>query len=135
MKKTLRMILCVVLVLGVFFSFSACGGSDDSGSEDSPVIKQSATGRYELVKIEWSSGPVAEDEILEELEEATGDMYVELFSDGTAQLALHGQIQDMEYSEDEMWQENFELHSYEFSVRNGKVILQKDGDKYTFVKD
>ncbi len=134
MKNTIRIVLCAVLVLGVLFSFSACGGSEQAVFTDDTAVKQYVTGRYELKTIKREDGTVTSGDILQQAEDAMGDMYVELFSDGTAQLALYGQIKDMEFSDDEMWNIDYANESYDFSVRNGKVTLNDSGDTYVFVK-
>ena len=130
MKKTL---VCLVLILSVLFSFTACD-SEASPAITDAAVKQYVTGRYELEKIEYENGTVSSGDVLQSAEDVMGNMYVELFSDGTAQLALLGQIHDMEFSEDQMWQIGYTNHTYDFSVSNGKVILKRDGDTYTFVK-
>ena len=130
MKKTL---VCLVLILSVLFSFTACDSEASPATTDS-AVKQYVTGRYELEKIEYEKGTASSGGVLQSAEDVMGNMYVELFSDGTAQLALLGQIHDMEFSEDQMWQIGYTNHTYDFSVSNGKVILKRDGDTYTFVK-
>lgn len=135
MKNTARKLLCAALALGILFCFCACGNGKEKAEEEAPVIKKNATGRYELTKIEWEDGTIASGEALQDSEDAMGDMYVKLYSDGTATLSLFGQVMDMEFSEDEMWQTDYENNSYDFSVRNGKVILKDGDDTYTFVKD
>lgn len=130
MKKTL---VCLVLILSVLFSFTACDSEASPATTDA-AVKQYVTGRYELEKIEYANGTVSTGDVLQSAEDVMGNMYVELFSDGTAQLALLGQIHDMEFSEDQMWQIGYTNHTYDFSVSNGKVILKRDGDTYTFVK-
>jgi hypothetical protein len=135
MKKTIKFVLCIVSLLSVLFCFGACDSGDAKPTERVPVVKEYMIGRYELQSIEWSNGTVATDKTLQEAEDAMGDMYVELFRDSTAQLSLYGQINDMEFSEDQMWQIDFEDNSYEFSVKNGKVTLEKAGDTYIFVKE
>lgn len=130
MKKS---IVCLILILSVLFCFAACESDAAPATTEAP-IKQYITGRYELEKIEYANGTVSTGEVLQSSEEIMGNMYVELFSDGTAQLALLGQIHDMEFSEDQMWQIGYTNHTYDFSVSNGKVILKRDGDTYTFVK-
>ena len=135
MKHMMKMFVCLVLVLGTVFCLSACGGGDTTTVQETEAVKQYIVGRYELEKIQWASGTTASGEILQGSEDKMGgDMYVELFSDRTAQLCLYGQIKDMEYTDDEMKEINYANNVYEFSVSNGKVILKKDGDTYTFVK-
>ena len=134
MKKTVKSLLCILCILGAFCSFAACGADGKSDATEKPARKQYITGRYELEEILWADGTTASGSVLEEVEAVMGDMYVELFSDNTAQLALYSQIHDMEFSEDKMWQIDSELISYEFSVSNGRVTLQSEGDTYIFVK-
>ncbi len=134
MKKTVKSLLCILCTLGVLCSFAACGADGKSNATEKPALKQYITGRYELEEILWADGTTASGSVLQEVEAVMGDMYVELFSDNTAQLALYSQINDMEFSEDKMWQIDSTLISYDFSVRNGRVTLQSDGDTYIFVK-
>ena len=134
MKNAVKTLLCFVLILGTLLCLSACGGSEEASSTEKAPVKQYITGRYELEKIQWANGTVATGETLQESEAAMGDMYVELFSDSTAQLSLLGQIKDMEFSEDKMWQINYTNDTYDFSVSNGRVTLVSNGDTYTFVK-
>ncbi len=134
MKKFLKLALCTAVALACILSLSACGGGDEPASKEETAIKQNMTGRYELQSIEWESGTVASGSTLQYSEDTMGDMYVELFSDGTARLSLYGQILDMEFSEDKMYQSGSKLNEYDFSVGNGKVTLKQSGDTYNFVK-
>ena len=134
MKKAIKAMLCAVLALGVFLCLSACGTDSEPTAATEPGIKQNATGRYELEKIQYADGTVASDATLQQAEEAMGDMYVELFGDGSAQLSLLGQVNDMEFSQNKLWQPGSPFHSYTFSVGNGKVTLERDGDTYIFRK-
>ena len=134
MKNTMKTIICLIMVVGVIICFSACGTNEKTDATNAPVVKQYVTGRYELENIEYENGTISSGEVLKQAEDVMGDMYVELFNDGTAQLSLFGQIKDMEFSDDKMWQIDMSSVSYEFSVKNGKVTLEKDGDTYIFVK-
>ena len=135
MNKIIKITLCTVMVISCLLGFSACGKKEDATSETESVVKQYMVGRYELQSVEWASGTTASGSTLQQSEDAMGDMYVELFSDGTAQLSLYGQTRDMEFTDDEMHQIDSKLNTYEFSVGGGKVILKQSGDKYTFVKE
>ena len=134
MKKCLRVVVCLVLALGIFMCLGGCGSDTEPKTGNTPSIKENAVGRYELKKVQWANGTAVSGDALKTVEDQMGDMYVELFRDGTATLALYGQVQDMEFSEDKMWQENFSLVTYDFSVSDGKVILNRNGDEYIFEK-
>ena len=144
MKNTMKTLVCLLLVLGTLFCLTACGGSSGGSSiggnktstptQTTAPVKQTVIGRYELEKVQWANGTTASGEVLQSSETLMGDMYVELFSDRTAQLSLYGTIRDMEYTDTEMKWVDSPLDKYEFSVGNGKVILKKDGDTFTFVK-
>jgi len=134
MKNTAKKLLCAALVLVSIFCFCACDNGKESADSEAPVIKENAAGRYELCKIEWEDGVVAEGEVLKDSEAAMGDMYVTLYKDGTAILSLMGQVMDMEFSKDTMWRADNKNFSYDYSVSNGKVVLKGDGDTYTFAK-
>lgn len=134
MNKIFKNVLCIIMLLLCLLCFCSCDSNNESSTKDKNVVKQYITGRYELQSIEWANGTVASDSTLQLSEETMGDMYVELYSDGTAQLSLYGNIYDMEFSEDKMTQINFELNTYDFSVGNGEVTLKQSGDTYIFVK-
>lgn len=134
MRSTMKTVLCLVLVLVTLFCMSACSTGDAPNHQNTEPLKEYITGRYELEKIQWADGTVATGNTLQDAENAMGDMYVELFSDRTAQLALFGQILDMEFSDDKMWQINYSSNTYDFSVGSGRVVLKQAGDTFTFVK-
>lgn len=136
MKKLFKSAFCILLALTLVLSLIACGGTDtdSSASDTSTVIKQNAVGRYELEKIEWTTGTVASGDILASTESAMGDMYLELFSDGTANLSLYGQMHDMKFTKTEMHEPDNKHNTYEFSVSDGKAVLKNADAVYTFVK-
>lgn len=134
MNKILKIALCVVMALTCLLCLCACGGEKEPAVGVESTIKLNVTGKYELESIEWANGTVALGSTLQQSEDAMGDMYVELFSDGTAQLSLYGQIHDMEFSDDKMYQTDSKLNTYDFSVSNGKVTLKNSGDTFIFVK-
>ena len=137
----MKILICLLLVLGTLFCLSACDSGSSSTIQENKPVKEYIVGRYELETIKWANGTIASGEILQSSEDAMGDMYVELFSDHTAQLCLYGSLKDMEYTDTEMKEintvfENYDIdyNTYEFSVSGGKVTLKKDGDTYIFVK-
>ena len=134
MKRTMKTMICAALILGVFCCLCACGAKSETPADNSAAIQQNVTGRYELEKIEYADGTIASGEVLQSTEDVMGDMYVELFSDGTALLSLLGQKHDMEFSEDKLWQDGYALNTYAFSVSDGRVTLERAGDTYIFVK-
>ena len=136
MRSIARYILCFVIVIIVIFSFSACccGQGDSSANGNESVVKQYIVGRYELYSIEYENGLTVTGETLVNIEDAMGDMYLELYSDGTALLSLNGQVLDMEFSDTKIWQMGYENEKHSFSVTNGKATLEKWDNLYTFVK-
>lgn len=134
MNKTLKTVLCLVLVLGSLLCLSACGGETSSAPTEPTPVKLHLTGRYEIESIEWASGTVSSGEILEEALDAMGDMYVELYSDGTAQLCMYGSISDMEFNETEIWNMDADYIKYEISINDGKLTLKDGEDIFNFVK-
>lgn len=144
MKNVLYMILCFVLFFCIALGVSACNSKMEAmakkepeavTSEETVAVKLYITGRYELETVRWKDGTTASGEVLQEAEDTMGNMYVELFSDGTAQLSLYGQIRDMEFSEDKIWEIGQADKAYEFSVSNGKATLKDAGDTYIFSKE
>ena len=137
MKKLFKSAFCILLALTFVFCLTACGGETDteaSSADTSDAIRQNAVGRYELEKIEWTTGTVASGDIIASTESAMGDMYLELFSDGTATLSLYGQMHDMEFTKTEMHEPDNKHNTYEFSVADGKAVLKNADAVYTFVK-
>lgn len=134
MNKTLKITLCLLLVLGSLLCLCACGGNDSTPATQGAAIKQYTTGRYELQSIEWNSGTSASGEMLQEQEEIMGDMYVELFGDGTAQLSLFGQIKDMECADGQMWTADHMKTTYAYTVKDGKLTMTAEDATYYFVK-
>ncbi len=135
MKKVMKIILAVIMVLSVVLCFNACdSGNASEDSSEEKKVSQNVTGRYELEKILWDDGTSILEETLQISEEAMGEMYVELFEDGTAILSLYGQITEMSFSDNEMWQTTYKNNSYEFSVSGGTVTLKRAGDTFTFVR-
>lgn len=134
MNKILKTALCLAMALTCLLCLCACGGEKEQVVGVESTIKLNITGRYELESIEWANGTIASGITLQQSEDTMGDMYLELFSDGTAQLSLLGQLHDMEFSNDKMYQTDSKLNTYDFSVSNGKVTLKNSGDTYIFVK-
>lgn len=130
MKKSFRIVLCLVLVLGSLLCLSACGSQSNSTPVGDSSVKQYTTGRYEIQTITWDDGTSASGDTLSLM----GATYVELYSDNTAQLCLFGVLADMEYSDSKMWRAGSEFLSYEFSVKDGKVTLTDNGTTYVFIK-
>ena len=137
MKRIIKTAVLIIAALTFVFCLSACGGETDteaSSADTSDAIRQNAVGRYELQKIEWASGTVASGDIIAGTESAMGDMYLELFSDGTATLSLYGQMHDMEFTKTEMHEPDNKHNTYEFSLSDGKAVLKNADAVYTFVK-
>ena len=134
MNKVLKIALCLSMILICFLCFCACEKDENSSSKTGSVVKQYITGRYECQAIEWENGTVASGESLQYSESVMGDMYLELFSDGTAQLSLWGQIHDMEFTDTEIHEIGSDYNTYEFSVGSGRATLKDDRATYIFVK-
>jgi hypothetical protein len=133
MKKIIALALALVLTL----SLAACGGSSTgSAPAGNSTVKQNVTGRYEIESISWDDGTSSSGETLQStLDMMGGETFLELYSDNTALLCLLGQRADMGFSETQMWRADNSLHTYDFSVKNGKATLYAEGTTYVFVKN
>ena len=129
MKKTLKMVLCMTLVLGMLLSMAAC----DLGSIGG---KASVAGRYDFVKMEMEGFSMD----LETLKAMGGDeladieMYLELKEDGTGVLAVMGESTDMQWADGQIWAVGEEDAKVPFTVENGVLTMEQDGMKMTFKK-
>ena len=133
MKKTMKMIVCLILVLGSVVCLGACGNKKET-SEESFQIPLSKTGLYEIESMESEDGTVTSGEAWEDAIEQMGSIYIELYEDNTAEFCLYGNIWDMEFSEDKIWETDNKWKRYDFSVDDGYVTITMGGFTYTLAK-
>jgi len=126
MKKSVRMILCLALVLASLFCLVACGGG--SGS------KSSVAGKYKFYSMTME-GETFKASDLEDLGMDPDDIYLKLNKDGTGVMVMPGEDEmDMEWEGDEIWPEGEEDEAVEFSVKGGKLTMEQDGVEMVFKK-
>ena len=119
MKKTVKAVLCLVLVIGVVCTLAACGDK--------------IVGRYDLVKME-SNGQTLDVSTLKSLAGSDVDMYLELFEDGTGIMKMDGDTTHMRWADGQIWPANQENEKISFTLVDGVLTLEKDGLTLVFEK-
>lgn len=132
MKKTLRMILCLVLTLSLMTCFAACDlfGDDEGGSSKSG---SSIAGKYEFYSMTMEGETITAED-LEDMGADPSAMYIEINKDGTAILSTNGEETDMEWEDNMMWPADDEDDKAEFTVSGSKLTLEQDGMEMVFKK-
>lgn len=125
MKKTARILLCMVLVISLCATLVACGGSDD------------ITGRYVVSSMEMD-GTKIEGELLNSalalMGLSTNDMYIQLNADGTGFISALGQTANMEYADGQIWPVDAPDEKVAFEVDGDNLILTVEGYTMIFTK-
>ena len=125
MKKTAKILLCLVLVISLSATLIACGGSDD------------ISGRYSISAMEMN-GTKVEGELLETTLSMLGlsgsDMFVELNADGTGTMSILGQTQALEYADGQIWPTNNAAAKVPFEVDGNDLTIAVEGYTMTFSK-
>lgn len=126
MKNTLKLALCLILVLGTLFCMTACG-------EDNAKI----AGTYTLYSME-DDGTLYEGTQLDDELSAVGmtrsDMYVTLKADGTGEMYVMGMGGEISFEDGKMWPTNKPENKIAFSVSGNKLTLNIEGAKLVFEK-
>ena len=125
MKKTLKMILCLSLVLAMALSMVACG--------DKKEEKASIAGHYDLASMTIDGKSFTQDE----LAALMGDLeiYVELNDDGTGVLSLSGETADMAWKDGQIWPVDEPDEKVPFTVEGKTLTMEIDGQKMVFEKN
>ena len=121
MKRTVKYLICLILILGVTCSLVACG--DD------------ISGRYELVYATLSGQTYT----LQEFRGLVGDeaeMYVELNADGTGRMAFVNNETDIEWKGNQLWsvQDGKTGAKAAFTLEEGTLTLNISGMVLVFRK-
>ena len=119
MKKTVSTVLCLVLVLGVVFSLTACGSN--------------VAGRYELTTMEMD-GQVIDIEKMKILAGEDIEMYIELTEDGTALLNMYVELTKMLWADGKIWPENDADDKIDFTIDGDILTMEQSGMKMIFEK-
>lgn len=119
MKKTVSTVLCLVLVLGVVFSLTACGSN--------------VAGRYELTTMEMD-GQVIDIEKMKILAGEDIEMYIELREDGTAILKMNEEITDMLWADGKIWPKHNTTDVSSLVIDGTVLTMERDGFKLIFEK-
>lgn len=127
MNKTMKLALCLILVLSTVLCMAACGGDKDS-----------IAGKYIVYSMEMS-GLTVEGEMLETALAASGmtveDMYIQLNDDGTGTMtSMEGETSEMAYADGKIWSVDEPEEKVNFSVKGGKLTLEVEGIKMVFTK-
>lgn len=126
MKRTMKMALCLALVLGLLVSMSACdilGGNSDAGTYKlSSMEMMGMTLDVEALKTNFGMS----DEDL--------DMYVELRKDGTATMKANGEEVEMGWADGEIWPVEEPEEKATFTIEEGVLTMDIEGIKMMFTK-
>lgn len=118
----MKRIVCLMLVLVMVLSLTACGG---------------ITGRYTITSME-ADGLVYEGELLEGILEmigmSTDDMYIELNDDGTGTMSVMGEVAEMRYDDNMIWPVESPDEKVPYEVSGDKLTLEIEGYKMVFEK-
>ena len=118
MKKSVKTILCLVLVIGIVCTLAACGG---------------VAGRYELASMAMGDQEM-DIAALKALAGTDVEMYIELKDDGTAVLAMDGEVTEMQWADGEMWPANNPSDKIPFTVDGDELTMEQSGIKLIFKK-
>lgn len=119
MKKSVKMILCIALVLSMLLCFAACGGSDIAGKYTLTSLTSDGT-TLDLAAIQQVLG---------------GDLfYVELKADGTGTMNMAGEVVAMSWANGQMWAVGEEDVKIPFTVEDGVLTMEQDGQTLVFEK-
>lgn len=126
MKRTMKMALCLALVLGLLVSMSACailGGNSNAGTYKlSSMEMMGMTLDVEALKTNFGMS----DEDL--------DMYVELRGDGTATMKADGEEAEMKWADGEIWPVEEPEEKAAFTIEDGVLTMEIEGVKMMFTK-
>lgn len=126
MKRTMKMALCLALVLGLLVSMSACdvlGGNSDAGT-------------YKLTSMEMM-GMTLDVEALKTnfgMSDEDLDMFVELRKDGTATMKANGEETEMKWADGQIWPVEEPDDKVTFTIEEGVLTIDIEGVKMTFTK-
>ena len=127
MKKTMKLALCLILVLSTVLCMAACGGDD----------KDSIAGRYVVYSMD-TEGMTIKGETLTAALSAMGmsadDMYIQLNADGTGEMSVFGETAEMAYADGKIWSIDEPEEKVDFTVSGGKLTLEVEGNKMVFTK-
>ena len=126
MKKTMKLTLCLILVLSTVLCMAACGGD-----------KNSIAGKYVVYSMD-SNGMTIKGDTLTAALSAMGmtidDMYIQLNDDGTGKMSVFGETADMAYADGKIWPVEEPEEKVSFTVSGGKLTLEVEGNKMVFTK-
>ena len=122
MKKSVKMILCLALVLASLFCLVACGGSKDN-----------IVGSYEFYSMKME-GETIKAKDLEDFGLESDDITLKIKKNGTAILEMAGETIDMEWEDGEIWPEGEEDEAVEYKFKGGKLTFEAEGAEMVFKK-
>ena len=120
MKKSLSLILCLMLLLSMVTVFAGC--SDSSKFET-----------FYLYEVEDESGKYTAEDLQKDLDDGEYDLkledafYLKLYENGTAIWCSMGIETTMKYDKKELWQADKPEIKASYT-RNGDTIVVQDGD-------
>lgn len=124
MKKTLKLALCLILVLSTVLCMAACGG-------------KSIAGKYIIYSVDDGSQTIKGDDldtILSAMGITVDSMYIQLNDDGTAEMSVFGETAEMAYEDGKIWPTETPDEKVAFTVEGDKLTLEAEGNTMVFRK-
>ena len=118
MKKFVKAGLGLCLIVCLMVSLAACG---------------EITGRYDLVSMSNGTDMMDADDV-RSITGFDGDLYIELFEDGTAVMSMFGTTTDLEYDDNYLWPVSDKEDTMSYRIEGSSLILEEEGVKVIFKK-
>ena len=118
MKNIVKASLCLCLVVCLMVSLVACGG---------------IAGRYNLMTM-TNGTDTMDAETVKSITGFDGELYIELFDNGTAVMSMFGTTTDLEYDDNYLWPASDKEDTMPYRIEGSSLILEQEGVKVVFKK-
>lgn len=119
MKKRVSLVLAVVLVLTMLFTFASCGGGGMK------------TGYYSLSEMSME-GMSFTGEQLEAMGMDSSMFYIRIDGDGKGEIGADGDVEELTYTDKEM---TVDGDPAAYTYENDTITIEQDGAKMSFKFD
>ena len=130
MKKSLKLILCLALVMSTLLCFAACGGDDKDGTP-------SLSGKYTLCALEMDGARVEGAKLVERVTAmgySMDAMYVEFYGNGKGYMSIAENQSEMCYEDGKIWPIDEPDNKVDYTVSGNKVTVSTPEYSMTFSK-